>query len=190
MLRAVKETLSSCRPDGGVVGGGDVGEEGGAEEHGCGIVRPLVVIDTGAVHRVTRAIIDVVVAVHQPNPRHPVVRLLRPVAVGAIPRIASQTRGELEEAAVRNGGFVVESSVVGVELPLQPSVAGGCIPAGPGHVVEDAFGEIDVGDVGRRGEWKGTLGGCHGGEAPEGLVIVTLCARHQHCPPAHLCLYG
>ena len=42
------------------------------------------------------------------------------------------------------------------------------------HVVEDAFGEIDVGDIGGGGDGKGTLGGGHRGEAPENLVVVAL----------------
>ena len=80
----------------------------------------------------------------------------------------------MEKAAVGDGGFVVEASVVGVELPLQPAVAGGCVPARAGHVIEDTFGELDVGDVGGRGKGEGTLGGGHGGEAPEDLVVVAL----------------
>ena len=80
----------------------------------------------------------------------------------------------MEKATIRDGGFVVESGVVGVELPLQPTVAGGGVPARAGHVVEDALGELDVGDVGSGGEWEGTFGCGHGGEAPKDLVIIAL----------------
>ena len=64
MLRAGQETLGSCRPEGGAVGrGGDVGEDGGAEEHRSCVVGPLVVIDTGAIYGVVCAVVDVVVAI-------------------------------------------------------------------------------------------------------------------------------
>ena len=131
-------------------------------------------VDTGAIYRVVCAIVDVIVAIQQTYPRHPVVGLFGPVAVRAVACVSGETGGELEKAAVRDGGFVVESGVVGVELPLQPAVAGGGVPARASHVVEDALGELDVGDVGGGGEGEGTLGGGHGGEAPEDLVIVAL----------------
>ena len=75
-------------------------------------------IDTGAVYSVVCAVVDVVIGIQQPNPRRPVVRFLRPVAVGAISRVSCETGSELEEAAVCNRGFIVKASVVGVELPL------------------------------------------------------------------------
>ncbi len=117
MLRGGEDALGSSRPDGGA-GGRDVGEDGGAEEHCCGIIGPLIVVDAGAVCVVVGTVVDVVVAVYQPDARHPVICLLGPVAVGAVSRIASQARGELEEGAVGDGGFVVEAGVVGIELPL------------------------------------------------------------------------
>ena len=80
----------------------------------------------------------------------------------------------MEEGAVGDAGFVVEAGVLGVELPLETAVAGGCVPARAGHVVEDVLGEGDVGDVGGGGEGEGALGGGHGGEAPEELIVVAL----------------
>ena len=103
MLRAGEDPLGSSRPHGGAVGRGDVGEDGGAEEHRSGVVGPLVVIDPCTIYGIICAVVDVVVAVQQSNPRHPVVRLLRPVAVGAIARVSCETCGELEKAAVRDG---------------------------------------------------------------------------------------
>ena len=80
----------------------------------------------------------------------------------------------MEEGAVGDAGFVVEAGVLGVELPLEAAVAGGCVPAGAGHVVEDVLGEGDVGDFGGGGEGEGALGGRHGSEAPEELIVVAL----------------
>ena len=118
--------MGSGRPDGrGAVvggaggGGGYVGHYGGAEEHRCDVVGPLVADDAGAVPGVVGAVVNiVVVAVYQSDPGHPVICLLGPVAVRAVSCVSSQARGELEEGAVGDAGFVVESGVFGVELPL------------------------------------------------------------------------
>ena len=104
---------------GGCGGGGHVGHDGGAEEHRCDVVGPLVADDAGAVPGVVGAVVDVVVgAVYQSDPGHPVICLLGPVAVRAVSRVSSQARGKLEEGAVGDAGFVVEPGVLGVELPL------------------------------------------------------------------------
>ena len=168
--------MGSGRPDGrGGAVGGDVSHYGGAEEHRCDVVGPLVADDAGAVPGVVGAVVDVVVgAVYQADPGHPVIGLLGPVAVRAVSCVSSQARGELEEGAVGDAGFVVESGVLGVELPLEAAVAGGCVPARTGHVVEDVLGERDVGDVGGRGEGEGALCGRHGSEAPKELIVVAL----------------
>ena len=135
----------------------------------------MVADDAGAVAGVVGAVVDVVVgAVYQSDPGHPVIGLLGPFAVGAVSSVSGQARGELEEGAVGDAGFVVESGVLGVELPLEAAVAGGCVPAGASHVVEDVLGEGDVGDFGGGGEGQGALGGRHGGEAPEKLIVVAL----------------
>ena len=122
ILGAVEDALGSRSPDGrgAAVGGrGYVGHDGGAEEHRGDVVGPLVANDAGAVPGVVGAVVDIVaVAVYQSDPCHPVIRLLGPVAVRAVSSVSSQARGELEEGAVGNAGFVVESGVFGVELPL------------------------------------------------------------------------
>ncbi len=102
MLRASEDPLGSICPDGGAVRR-DVGEDGAAEEHRSGVVGPLVVIDTCAIDGVVCAVVNVIVAIQQPNPCHPVVRLLGPVAVGAITCVSCQTCGELEKPAVGDG---------------------------------------------------------------------------------------
>ena len=119
-LGAVQDALGSGGPDGrGGAVGGDVGHYGGAEEHRCDVVGPLVADDAGAIPGVVGAVVDVVVgAVYQSDPGHPVIGLLGPVAVRAVSRVSSQARGELEEGAIGDAGFVVESGVLGVELPL------------------------------------------------------------------------
>ena len=70
-----------------------------------------VVVDTGAVYRIVCAVVHVVVAIQQPYPRHPVVGFFGPVAIRAVTCVSGETGGELEETAVRDGGFVVESGV-------------------------------------------------------------------------------
>ena len=66
MLRGGEEPLGASRPDGcavAVVGRGDVGQDGGAEEYRSGVVGPLVVIDACAVYGIVGAVVDVVVTV-------------------------------------------------------------------------------------------------------------------------------
>ena len=119
---AIEKTLSSGKPWRCGIIGGDIGESGTTEEDGGDVVRPLIAIDLRAVDRVVCTIIDVEVAINEVDAGHPIVDLVCPIGVKGVACEASESSSELEEAAVGDGGLVVETGIVGVELPLETTV--------------------------------------------------------------------
>lgn len=71
------------------------------------VVGKLSLVDVGAVSTDMRAIVDIVVSVHEPNARNPVPGLLGPVSIGLVVGVASQPCTEVEEASVRNAWRVL-----------------------------------------------------------------------------------
>lgn len=97
---------------------------------------------------------------------------IRPVGIGLVVGVARQAGGQLEEPAVGDGVLLVPARLIVPDLPVQAAIAGALVPARdlgvedglregqPGRLAVD-FGVVD-------------LGGRHGSQAPEDLVIVSL----------------
>ena len=102
----VDELVEAVFPDGGTVG--VVVHVGGAEGKDAKVVRELSTVHVGAVLFDVGAVVDVVIIVHEPNTPHPVPRLLGPVGVRLVARVARQSCAEVEKAAyVMLGQFKV-----------------------------------------------------------------------------------
>lgn len=108
--------------------------------------------------------------VHVP---HPVVDLLGPVGVTAVAGVAGESGGHVEQGTVGDGVLVVVTGVPDENLPSETTAARVGVPT-ERHGVEHGLGEVQP--LGAVLWWVGevSLGGCHGGDTPEGLVIVTL----------------
>ena len=146
-----------------------------------------------AIDLVIRPIIHIIILIYQPDPRRPIIRLLRPITKRRIPRIPCQPRPDREETPIRNRVLVIIPRIKGEDLPLQPAATRrGRIP--PRDLrVKHALCERQPGEgfrVGGVGEFE--LGGLERGEAPEGLVVVAfglgLVARHEVAVVARLVL--
>ena len=111
-------------------------QDGGAVEEDAHIVAPLVVVDVGAALGVVRAIVHIVVLIHQPDGLDPVKGLLGPTDIVCVTGEASKAGGELEEETVGDGVLVVEAGGRWGDFPLHPAVAGGRVPPGA-HLGED-----------------------------------------------------
>jgi hypothetical protein len=123
-------------------------------------------LDTGAVGNVPGR------GVEQRRRGAPVPDLRGPVGISPVVRVARQAGGQLEETPVGDGVLHVIATLVGPDLPAQPAIAVGRVPARD-LGVEDRLSEgqpgwfaIDFGIV--------ELGGGDGGETPEDLVIISL----------------
>ena len=125
-----------------IIGPRNIGHDSGTVDEGAHVVGPLAIIDLGAIDQIVGAVVDVEARVNQPDGGHPVPLFLRPVRVGAVAGVPSQTGSELEEPAVGDGGLVVVAGVGSDPLPFQAASALGVVPA-PGKIVKHAFGEDD-----------------------------------------------
>ena len=155
---------------------------GGAVQVHAGVVGPLQWVQVGAVVRLVGAINEKPVLGDVAHAVGPVPGLLRPLGVGRVPGVHGETSAEVEEAAVCDCVLVLEAAVHAEDLPVQAAVAVLLVPAR--HLrVHDALRERQPAGlvVGRVVEVA--LGGDHGREAPEGLVVVAqteaLVVRHE-----------
>ena len=73
---------------------------GGAQQIDGVVVRELGAVDVGAVVLDVAAVVDGVLGVHEADAHDPVPRLLGPVGVRLVARVAREARAEVEEAAV------------------------------------------------------------------------------------------
>lgn len=103
----------------------------------------------------------------------PVVRPHRPLRIRRVPSIPREPRGQLEEAAVRDGVFIAVPVVEGVDLPAQAAAAGVGVPAQRLRV-EHGLREREPVRCARRRVWEVLLGRGDHCEAPETLVVVAL----------------
>ena len=176
-LCRVEDVLDAGSP--GAVAVGVIVHVRRAHQHRAGVVRPLDLGRDGAVVGHLRAVENAKLRVHEHALRHPVPCLLCPLGVRGVVGVARQPGGQLEEAAVGNAVFVVVAVVRKVDLPAQTAATVGCFPTS-GLFVEDGLGK---GEPGRLiGRWVGEFefGGGHGGEGPEGLVVVALVDNQKH----------
>lgn len=121
-------------------------------------------------------------AVYQSDIRDPVVRLLGPLEVRLILRESSKPSGNVEKATIRDRVLVMIPVIEREDLPSQPSAARLHVP--PASLcVEDTLGQSQPLRLVLRRIWKTILGGCHGSECPEYLVVVAfrlgLVWRHE-----------
>ena len=100
-----------------------------AGDQGADVVGPVRFDRTGAVASPRRAVPDLVVGCQNGRTGDPVVCLLGPVCVSLVAGVSCESCGELEESSVRNRVLVVVTSVEGVNLPSESSVAGARLPS-------------------------------------------------------------
>lgn len=101
----------------------------------------------------------------------PLPDLLGPIGVKLITEISVKARGDVEEATIGYGIFVIVSLVEKEDLPLEsPSTR---------HLIPSIFPSIEhcLGKRQPRGlptsqVWQSVLCGRHGGHSPESLVVV------------------
>lgn len=130
------------------------------------IVAPLLLVDLAAVLVVViaGAIVDLEVWGDEADARGPVIDPGGPAGVGGVAGVEGEAGGEVEEAAVGDGVFVIVAGEGRIVLPFQAAGASYRVldPAG-GVVFEDGYGE---GEVGCGTIWGGVrgVGAWEGGE--------------------------
>ena len=95
----------------------------------AGVVSPLDGLDVSAVVLTIGSVKVMVILAHEAYRELPFPSLLGPVGVGVVSEVLVQTGGDVEEASVGNGVFVVVAVVEGKDLPSQASCTGGVVPA-------------------------------------------------------------
>lgn len=128
-----------------------------------------VLLDRSAIVDGIRAVVD------QSDVQRPFRHLRCPVGISLIASVMVQTSSQLHEVAVRIAILIVVSSVEGKYLPSQTSTTSLVVPSE--HLgVEHILCQLQPGlDAAARGwSWESFLRCGHGGECPEGLVVITL----------------
>ena len=92
------------------------------------VVRPLQLVDAGAILRVGCSVEDVVTGINQSSCKLPVPHLLRPLRVGVVSRIPCQPRAEVEQASVCNAVLVRKPVIEGEDLPPKAAPARRRVP--------------------------------------------------------------
>jgi hypothetical protein len=146
------------------------------------VVSPHHMVDRRAIVRILRPIIHQIIRSYQANIRDPIPHLLRPIRIGLIPRIPGQSGPNIEQAAIGDGIPIVIALIPLEDLPFETPATLFRVP--PRHqLVEDGLHHLHPARVagGRVGEIP--LGGHHGAQRPEPLVVVPfvegLVARHE-----------
>lgn len=103
----------------------------------------------------------------------PVEDLVGPIRVGLVASVDSQTGSDIEETAVGDGVFVIESGVEGEDLPSQPPVAVLVVPSA-GLQVEDSLSKRQPLRLVLWWIWELLLGRRHRCHCPKPLIVVTL----------------
>lgn len=137
------------------------------------VVGELGLVDIGAVGLNVGTVVDVVVVIHESNTSHPVPSGLGPGRVGFVVGVASKTRTEVEEAAVRNAVLVVISVVGEGNLPSQTATTSSIVSSRVSLGVEDGLSQgkplrLSLGRIG-----EVLLGGKHSSHSPETLIVVS-----------------
>ena len=141
-----------------------------AEQEYAGVVSPSIPIHRCAIIRVMRPVDNIIrIMLNQPHIPHPIPRLPRLIRIATIPTIKRQSGRQIKITSIRNAILVIIPRIKAENLPPQ-SAATSRIP--PGFLrVEDGLCEREPAGAGS-GVFEACFGGCHGGHAPEGLVVV------------------
>jgi len=120
--------------------------------------------------------------IYQSDIRNPVVGLLGPLEVRRVLRERSKTGGNVEKATIGDRVLVMIAIIERKNLPPQPSAAGLHVP--PASLrVEYTLSESQPLWLILRRVWEAILGGGHGSECPEYLVVIAfgfcLVWRHE-----------
>jgi len=118
------------------------------------------------------SVVDLVILRHQAIALTPIVRLLRPIRVRLIAGVSCEPRTQMEKQTVGDRVLVVVALVRREDLPSQSTATRSSIPA-PSLSVEHCLcqGKPLRFILGRVG--VSALSGGHGGNAPEGLIVVS-----------------
>ena len=119
-----------------------------------------------------RSVKDLVGAADQADLHRPLVRLGRPLSISLVASVSIQASGNIEETALRNGVLVVVAVVEWEDLPSQTTATSLVVPSAC-LTVEDCLCESEPTGLVIWRVWVADFGGCHGGHAPEGLIVVT-----------------
>ena len=143
----------------------------GVQHHACA-VRPLHMIQLGAVLRVVCSVEDLVVRTQQANTGHPVPSLVDPVGVGLIAGVGVQASGKVKKSSIGRRVLVVVTVVEGENLPSQSSTASRRVPSNS-LGVEDGGSDRDPSGSPRRRVGILVLGRGHDSKSPENLVVIS-----------------
>ena len=149
---------------------------GSAHDEHAVIIGPLIVILVGAIISTLRTVKDLVRRRHQSNILHPIPSLDSPFRIGLVASVQGQSRGQVEEASVRDGVFVSITVVEWENLPSQATIAH--IRTPPFCLgIEDSLGKSEPLWLVRGGVLEVRFGSCHGRQAPKALIIVSQGSR-------------
>jgi hypothetical protein len=136
-----------------------------------------VVVDVSVINTLICAVVDgvVVLGVDETCCDGLVLDARGPVVISLVAGVAVEARCELEESPVRDRVLVGVSGAGGEDLPFQAATASvACEVPAADIVVEYVVADDEPGWVGGRWFAEGVFGGGHGGEGPEGDVVVSL----------------
>lgn len=140
-------------------------------EDDTGIITPLIITRVQTSFLNMPSIKHLVLTIHKPNLHKPVIRALCILRICRIPRKPREARANLEIKPIGDSVFIIIPGVKLHHLPPHPAITICCLPS---RGLSDKDGLREGKPLGLVGGGVGVfpLCGCHGGEGPEGLVVI------------------